>query len=43
MELDEDDDDDTAVYKLEILTPKGRAIEMELDARTGAVLDIEED
>lgn len=43
VELDEDDDDDTAVYKLEILTPEGRAIEMELDARTGAVLEIEED
>lgn len=43
VDLDEDDDDDTAVYKLEILTPEGRAIEMELDARTGAVLDIEED
>lgn len=44
VDLDEDDDDDDPpVYKLKILTPEGRAIEMELDARTGAIIEIEED
>lgn len=44
VELDENDnDDEPAVYELEILTPEGRVVEIRLDARTGAVIEIEED
>lgn len=42
-EDDDDDDDDPPTYELEILTPEGRVMEIKLDARTGAILDIEED
>lgn len=46
VDLDEDDDDegdDPPTYDLEILTPEGRVVEIKLEARTGAILDIEED
>ncbi|MGV3580483.1 PepSY domain-containing protein [Brevundimonas sp.] len=44
VDLDEDDDDDDPpTYELEILTPDGRVIEMKLDARSGEILDVEED
>ena len=40
---DDDDDDDPPTYELEILTPEGRVMEIKLDARTGEILDVEED
>ena len=44
VDLDEDDDDaDPPTYELEILTPDGRVMEIKLDARTGEILDVEED
>lgn len=43
VDIDDDDDDDAPTYELEILTPEGRVIEIRLDARTGDVLEIEED
>ena len=44
VDLDEDDDDDEPpTYELEILTPDGRVMEIRLDARTGDILEIEED
>lgn len=43
VEIDEDDDDGSETYELEILTPEDRVIEMTLDARTGEVLEMEED
>lgn len=44
IEVDlDDDDDDPPEYELEILTADGRKIEMRIDARTGAILEVEED
>ncbi|GAA0617037.1 hypothetical protein GCM10009422_10240 [Brevundimonas kwangchunensis] len=43
VELDADDDDDGPTYEINILTPGGRTIEMKLDARTGAILEREDD
>lgn len=44
VDLDEDDDDgDPPTYELEILTPDGRVMEIKLDARTGEILEVEED
>lgn len=43
VDLDDDDDDDPPTYDLEILTPEGRVMEIKLDARTGEILDVEED
>jgi uncharacterized membrane protein YkoI len=34
-------DDDRWVYELELLSPQGRLYEMEIDAETGAVLEVE--
>ncbi|MEQ8483070.1 MAG: PepSY domain-containing protein [Pseudomonadales bacterium] len=39
VELDEDDDE----YEIEILTPDGRKIELEYDARSGRLLEEELD
>lgn len=43
VDLDDDDDDDPPEYELEILTADGRKIEMKIDARTGTILEVEED
>lgn len=43
VELDDDDDDDRGVYEVKMLTPEGRAIEITIDAVSGAVLEREED
>ena len=44
VELDNDDDDDDGpTYEITVLTPEGRSIEIKLDARTGAILEREED
>lgn len=37
------DEDGRLVYELKVLAASGRVLEVELDARTGAVLEIEED
>lgn len=39
----EREDDDALVYEIKILTSTGRVREVEIDARTGAVLKIEDD
>lgn len=36
-------DDDDAEYELRILTRGGRIIELEVDGRTGRILDVDED
>jgi len=38
-----DDDDAPIEYEVKVLTASGRVIEVELDARTGRILKIEED
>ena len=38
-----DDDDKRIEYEVKVLTPNGRVIEVELDARTGRILKTEED
>jgi uncharacterized membrane protein YkoI len=38
-----DDDEQRIEYEVKVLTPNGRVIEVELDARTGRILKIEED
>lgn len=43
VEFDDDDDDDAPTYEINILTAEGRTIEMKLDARTGAILEREDD
>lgn len=43
IEVDLDEDDGIEIYELSILTSAGRKIEMEIDARTGRILDVEED
>jgi len=42
VELD-DDDDDPPEYELEILTADGRSIDMKIDARSGEIIEVEED
>jgi hypothetical protein len=42
VELD-DDDDEPPEYELEILTADGRSIDLNIDARSGAILKVEED
>lgn len=42
VELDDEDDDDPT-YEITILTPEGRTIETVIDARSGAILELEED
>lgn len=43
IEVELDEDDGVEVYEIAILTSSGRKIEMEIDARTGRILDVEED
>jgi uncharacterized membrane protein YkoI len=43
VELDDDEDDDVPEYEVKILTPQGRMIEVEIAARTGKILQIEDD
>lgn len=41
IELDLEREDGRWVYELELVSPEGRLYEMEIDAATGAVLEIE--
>ena len=43
LELELDDDDGELIYEIEVLTRRGIVLEMDVDARTGNILDIEED
>lgn len=44
VELDDDDDeDDDPEYEVTILTAQGRKMEVKIDARSGDILEIEED
>jgi uncharacterized membrane protein YkoI len=44
VELDDDrDDDDDATYDIRIMQQNGRVLEIEVDARTGNVIDVDED
>jgi len=43
LKIDLDDDDDYLIYEIEILTRRGIVLELEVDAHTGRILDIEED
>lgn len=42
IEVEFERDDGEAVYELELVTEDGRLIDAEVDARTGAVLEVEE-
>lgn len=43
IEISLDDDDDGPQYEIRMLTRDGRIVELEVDARTGRILDIDED
>ncbi|WP_408593792.1 PepSY domain-containing protein [Paracoccus marcusii] len=43
VEVELEEEDGLWLYEIEVLTPEGRLIEIELDARTGAILGYEED
>lgn len=43
IEVELEEDDGQPEYEVEILTPSGRKIEIDIDATTGIVLEIEED
>ncbi len=41
IDLELDRDDGRWIYELELISPQGRLYEMEIDAKTGTVLEIE--
>ena len=43
IEVELEVDDGTLVYDLKVLTPQGRLQEIEVDAATGKILEIEDD
>lgn len=43
IEVELDEDDGVEIYEIAILTPAGRKIDMEIDARSGRIIDVEED
>lgn len=43
IEIELDREDGRWVYDLDLLTPEGQLYEIEINAQTGAVIDIEED
>ncbi|ABI76069.1 peptidase domain protein [Hyphomonas neptunium ATCC 15444] len=43
LKLELDEDDGYLIYEIEVLTRRGTVLEMDVDARTGRILDIEED
>lgn len=42
IQIELDDDDGRMVYEVELVTTDGRLIELELDAASGDILDVEE-
>lgn len=43
VEAEFERDDGLAIYELELVTEDGKLIDAEVDARTGAILEVEED
>ena len=43
VEVELEYDKGTRVYEIDVITPEGLLIEVDLDAATGAILDVEED
>ncbi len=43
LEIELDDDDGELIYEIEVLTRRGIVLEMDVDARTGKILKLEED
>lgn len=43
LDVELEEDDGRIVYEIELLDARGRVWEMEFDARTGSLLDLEED
>lgn len=43
LDAEIDDDDGQVIYEIEMLTTDGRVIELEVDARTARILDMDED
>lgn len=43
VEAEFERDEGAAIYELELVTEDGRLIDAEVDARTGAILEVEED
>lgn len=43
IDVELDEDDGLRIYEIEMVTPDGRYVEIEVDATTGTVLDYEED
>src|SRR3546814_436061 len=41
LDVELEEDDGAVVYEIELLTPDGRKIELEYDARTGRLLSVE--
>jgi len=43
IEIEFDDDDGLLIYEIKVLTRRGIVLEMDVDARNGRILDLEED
>lgn len=43
IEIEYDDDGELLVYEIKVLTARGFVLEMDVDARNGNILDLEED
>ena len=43
IEVELEMEDGIRVYEVELITPDGRLLEVDLDARTGAILSLDED
>jgi uncharacterized membrane protein YkoI len=43
VEIDFDDEDDGFIYEIKVLTRRGIVLEIDVDAATGRILDLEED
>lgn len=43
LDADLDDDDGQLVYEIELLDPRGRVWEMKLDAKSGRLIELEQD
>jgi len=43
LEVERDDDDGLEIYEIQILTPDDRKMEIKVNARTGSIIEKEED